>query len=170
MGEMEGFRVKKICLIALALAAVGTQGVTGQDLFEEAGHALGHSRWVGVRLLPLIEIALEADDVVLVRSIEHPAKSFAMRIDGNAVAADCEVTEKKDTGYTMATESKNKKWLSGVTSTLSTFWARCQFDDGVATLATEAAQIVVQIAMTNGTTKPHTLKPKELSKFQRMDR
>ena len=160
----------KLTVILSLLVLVGTGGAVAQDnLFEEAGHALGHSRWVQIRLLPAIQIALEADDVVLVQSVDHPAKSFAMRIDGKASAADCEVTEKNDTQYTVATESKNK-WVTGTTTTSTNYWSRCQFPEGTADRAVRAREIVVQVAMTNGSTKPHPLKPKGLSKFQRLDK
>lgn len=154
----------KATLIVMVLFALGTV-VFANDLFEEAGHELGKSRWVLIRFLPAIEIALEADDLVLVKSIGHPAKGFAMKIDGQAVAADCEVIEAKDTEYTVATESKNK-WTTGTTTTSTTYWSKCGFSEGIADKAIRAGEILVQVAMTNGATKPHQLKPKELRKFQ----
>lgn len=160
----------KLTVMLSMLVLAGTGGAVAQDnLFEEAGHALGHSRWVLIRLLPAIQIALEADDVVLVQSVDHPAKGFAMRIDGKASAADCEVTEQKDMEFTVASESKNK-WTTGTTTTTTTYWSRCLFPEGTAKSAVNAREIVVQVAMTNGSTKPHPLKPKGLSKFQRLDK
>lgn len=155
--------------VVLLLILASTSAVGAQDLFAEAGHALGKSRWVNIRFLPLIDIALEADDVVLVMSAEHPAKSLAMRIDGDAVAADCAVTETKDSEYSVATEDNHKKktsWISTSTTTSTTYWAKCVFDAGVSDRALSAHEIVVQVAMTNGNTKPHTLNSKELRKFQ----
>ena len=155
--------------IALGLFALGT-GAFANDLFEEAGHDLGKSRWVMIRFLPAIEIALESDDVVLIQSVEHPAKGFAMKIDGEAIATDCEVIESKDTSYTVATESADdkgkNKWTTGSTTTTTTYWSKCVFTEGTSELAVRAHEIVVQVAMTNGTTKPHQLKSKELRKFQ----
>lgn len=159
------------CIFAVVLVAVcaGSVAFAGGDLFEEAGHALGHSRWLNIRLLPSIDIALEADDVVLVRSIDHPAKSFAIKIDGKASATDCEVTETKDTDFTVAKTSKSG-WGLGSTSTSTTYWARCQLEEGTTARAVQAKQITVQVAMTNGTTKPHPLKPKGLAKFKTLDK
>ncbi len=51
-----------------------------------------------------------------------------------------------------------------------TYWASCQFDSGTSAQATAAGAIMVQLAMTNGTTKPHQLGSKELQKFQRLDK
>lgn len=162
---------KKIALILCLGCLVTGAGIQGQDLFEEAGHALGHSRWVVIRFLPAISIALEMDDVVLVKSIDHPAKGFAMKIDGKALAGDCAVTESKDTEYSTAssTDKKKSNWTTGTTTTSTTYWSRCEFDEGVAAMAQEASEIIVQVAMTNGNTKPHQLKTKELRKFQRLD-
>lgn len=151
--------------LAIILLVVSGTAAFASDLFEEAGHDLGKSRWVLVRFLPAIEIALESDDVVLIRSIDHPAKGFAMKIDGNAVAADCGVTESKDTEYTVASESKDK-WTTGTTTTTTTYWSSCKFAEGTSAKTVGAGEIIVQIALTNGTTKPHQLKPKELRKFQ----
>lgn len=160
----------RVTAVLLMLVLVGAGGAFAQnDLFEEAGHALGHSRWITVRLIPAIEIALESDDVVLVRSVDHPAKSFAMRIDGKATAADCEVTETKDSEFTVATQA-SKKWATGSTTTTTIYWAMCQFPGGTSKKAVSAREIVVQVAMTNGSTSPHPLKPKALGKFQRLDK
>ena len=117
-------RTATVCVMTLALVLSVTTSASAQDLFEEAGHAHGHSKWVMVRLLPLIQIALEADDVVLVESINHPAKSVALKIDDKAIAADCEVTENKDTSFTIASESKETKWATGTTSTSSGVFLR----------------------------------------------
>jgi hypothetical protein len=157
--------------VVLLLTLASSPGAAGQDLFAEAGHELGRSRWVNIRFLPAINIALEADDVVLVMSLEHPAKSLAMKIDGDAVAADCAVTETKDSEYSVATEENHKKktsWTTTSTTTTTTYWAKCVFDAGVSDRAQSAHEIVVQVAMTNGNTKPHTLNSKELRKFQTM--
>jgi len=158
---------RKLITMALMLALAGAGGTAAQDLFEEAGHSLGVSRWLIIRLMPIIQIALEGDDVVLVQSILHPAKGFAMRIDGDSTAADCEVTEMKDTSYTVATEVK-ENWATASTSTSTTYWAKCQFAEGTTAKAVQAGDIVVQVAMTNGTTKPHDLSTKQLRKFQRL--
>ena len=162
---------RKALVLAVTLMTMGAASgaLAEDDLFEAAGHALGHSRWVMIRFLPSIEIALEADDVVLVRSVDHPAKSFAIKIDDKAQATDCEVTEKKDTDYTVAKTSKSG-WGLGSTSTSTMYWARCQFEEGAAVRAVQAAEITVQVAMTNGTTKPHRLKPKQLIKFKKLDK
>jgi hypothetical protein len=159
-------------VLILAVALAGASSLAAQDLFSEAGHSMSRSKWVMIRLLPAIEIALEADDVVLVQSIDHPARSVAMKIDGTAIASDCEITEKKDTEFTVASESKDKKsnWASGTTTTSTTYWARCQFGKGISDKALNAHEIIVQLAMTNGNTKPHQLGSKELRKFQQMDR
>ena len=74
-------RLVQAALIAMLIPA----GAQAQDLFEEAGHPHGHSKWVMVRLLPLIQVALEGDDVVLVESIDHPAKSLAIKLDDTDV-------------------------------------------------------------------------------------
>jgi hypothetical protein len=122
----------KLTVMLSMLVLAGTGGAVAQDnLFEEAGHALGHSRWV--------------------------------------LIADCEVTEQKDMEFTVASESKNK-WTTGTTTTTTTYWSRCLFPEGTAKSAVSAREIVVQVAMTNGSTKPHPLKPKELSKFQRLNK
>jgi hypothetical protein len=159
----------RLVLTALALVALGT-ATFASDLFEEAGHDLGKSRWVMIRFLPSIEIALESDDVVLIQSVDHPPKGFAMKIDGKAVAADCSVTETKDTSYSVASESSDdkgkNKWTTGSTSTTTTYWSSCEFAEGTSEIAVSAHEIIVQVAMTNGTTKPHQLKSKELRKFQ----
>lgn len=159
--------------LLLLLGLASSPAARAQDLFEEAGHAMAHSKWVIVRYLPLIQIALEADDAVLVESINHPARSFAMKIDGEAVAADCAVTEQKDQDFTIATESdsyglNNSKTATATTSTTTTYWAKCPFEEGMAERARGAHEVIVQLAMTNGTTKPHRLGSKALRKFQQL--
>lgn len=120
------FLHESIPLVAIAVALSFVAPAGGQDLFEEAGHGMSKSRWVMLRLFPLIQVALEADDTVLVESIDHPAKALAMRIDGKAVAADCHVTETKDTAFTVVPE-KRQKWTTATTTTSTTYWSSCVF-------------------------------------------
>lgn len=155
----------KVALVVVIFVVSGT-GAFADDLFEEAGHDLGKSRWVLIRFIPSIQIALESDDVVLIMSVDHPAKSFAMKIDGKAVAGDCAVTESKDAEYTVASSDSKSKLTTGTTTTTTTYWASCEFEKGTSERALRAGEIVVQVAMTNGTTNPHQLKPKQLRKFQ----
>lgn len=163
------------CVILLAPAGVGAQ----EDLFEEAGHSLARSKWVTVRHLPGIQIALESDDVVLVESIDHVPKSLAMKLDDKAVAADCEVNESKDRSYAYTTETQkkkddddDKKVTTGTTTNIThtTYFASCQFEKGTTALATQARAVTVQVATPQGTTKPKHLSPKALSKFQWLDK
>ena len=116
----------------------------------------------------MIEIALEADDVVLVQSIDHPAKSFAIKLDKTAIAADCAVTETKDTSYSVA--NTQNKWTMATSSTSKTYWSKCEFPAGTSDLALAANAITVQLAMTNGSTKPHKLNTREQRKFQNLDK
>ena len=159
------------CVILLAPTGVAAE----EDLFEEAGHSLSRSKWISIRTLPSIEIALESDDVVLVESIDHAPKSLAMKLDDKAVAADCDVNESKDQSYAYTTETqkkddddKDKKVTTGRTTNIShtTYISSCRFDKGTTALATEARAITVQIAFPQGTTKPKRLSPKALGKFQ----
>lgn len=161
------------CLILVALPGAGV----AEDLFDEAGHSLSRSRWITIRFLPMIEIALESDDVVLVQSIDHPPKGLAMRIDGSAVAAECRVTETQEDSYAYTTSTEkdrddHEKRTTSTTSniTTTTYFSSCTFPEGTTRRAVEAGAITVQAAMTQGNTKPHDLSAKALRKFQRLDK
>ena len=55
-------------------------------------------------------------------------------------------------------------------STTKTYRAKCEFPAGTSDLALAAKAITVQLAMTNGSTKPHKLNTKELRKFQTLNK
>ena len=171
MKKCEFLIVALVAGVLLAPAGVAT----AQNLFEEAGHPLSRSRWIIVRHLPLIEIALESDDVVLVESIEHPPKGVAMRIDGEAVAADCRVDETKDSTYSYEiskSDDDDGKYTTGTSTSITntTYRASCRFPQGMAANAVMAQAITVQVAMPEGTTKPHDLTAKQLKRFQKLDK
>jgi len=148
-----------------------------EDLFADAGQSMSRSRWISIRTFPSIEIALGSDDTVLVESVNHMPKAVALKIDGESVAADCELTEREDlrTAYSVGQEKKKsdkKKVTTSTTSTVTTttYHAACRFEEGTTQRAVEAEQIVVQLAMNEKTTKAHELSPKALGKFQRLDK
>ena len=164
--------------VVLSVALLTPMGASAEEnLFEEAGHSLARSRFVTVHYFPSIEIALEADDIVLVESVDHPAKSLAMRLDGETVAADCRLNESKDRSYSYTyghekDDDDDEKTYTGTTTNIShvTYYSACQFPEGTTSRATEARSIVVQLAMPKGTTKPHELSAKARSKFQTLDK
>ena len=99
-----------------------------------------------------------------------------MRIDGEAIAADCRLDESKDRSYSYTSgqekedDDKNERTTSTTTNiTNTTYFSSCQFPGGTTKSAVEARTITVQVALTHGTTKPHDLSPKALAKFQRLD-
>ena len=168
------FAVVAVGMVALLFTS---SYAISENLFEEAGHSLSRSRWVSVRLLPSIDIALESDDVVLVESVDHAPKGLAMKIDGEAIAADCEVTESKDQSYSYTTgqekqKDDDKKLVTSTTTNIShtTYYSSCQFAAGTTLRATQAHAIIVQVAMPQGTTKPHQLSSKALRKFQLLNK
>lgn len=100
--------------------------------------------------------------------IREFAKSFAIKLDVEALAADCAVTEEK--ANTNSVANSQNKWTLASSSTTKTYWASCHLEEGMTEKALAAKSITVQLAMTNGTTKPHKLNKKELRKFQTLDK
>lgn len=162
--------------LALAVTLLVPFALAEEDLFAEAGHSRAHSRWIVVRYLPLIQIALEADDVVLMESIDHPAQGLALRIDDDAVAADCAVTDHKDVSTTYRSErvegNGSGATVSGSQSTVTTttYSLSCQFPEGTTQRVVGAHSVTVQVALPNGTTDPKTLSSKQVRRFQTLDR
>lgn len=171
-------RLVLVGLIALVVATTGSNAEgEDEDLFADAGHSMSRSRWITIRTFPVIEIALSTDDVVLVQSAQHHPKGLALKIDGEAVAGDCELTDRKNrsTSYSVGQEKKkdeDKKVTTNTTSTVTTttYYSTCRLDEGTTRRAVEADQITVQLAMDDKTTKAHELKPKAMAKFQVLDK
>lgn len=169
--------MNNIVLSATALAAVVLFAplgrVTAQSLSEEAERPMARSRWVTVREQPDVEIALESDDTVLVGSIDFAPRGIAMRIDEEAVTADCQLTESKDSSSSHEIKRGDDDERGSSTSTTmdvthTSFHASCKLPEGTTAKAVQARAITVQVTMPDGKTRPHELTAKQLKKFQKL--
>jgi hypothetical protein len=100
-----------------------------------------------------------------------------MRIDGEAVAGECEVTdtEEQSTTYTTETEKDKKKDTKVTTGTentitTTTYYSTCTFDEGTSDRAVAARELTLQLAMDEKTTKAHHLGEKQMQRFQTLSR